>query len=286
MALAAAAGLGLAVASARLAYTGGTNGLTLSATRGSLMTLLVLIVCLATGRRLRLQPAVWLHCVGLGLLLAMMFYGNIASVQFIPVGLAALLFYTYPPMVAIIDAILRRRAPDPVKLSAMLVSFAGLAVMLGASVAAVEPRGVITVLAAAVACAVHAVWLVRKVAHVDTLVATFHMSAVASLVLLFMLGVSGGFRIPVTGPGWIGFAGVVILQSASVPLYFAAIPRVGAVKSAMLSNIQPVMSIAAAFVLFGELLAPVQITGGCMVLGGIWIMQWHDARLSRPQPKQ
>ena len=61
-------------------------------------------------------------------------------------------------------------------------------------------------------------------------------------------------------------------------MYFAGIARIGALKSGMPGNIQPVTSIVAALALFGEWLTPVQLLGGAMVIAGILIMQRHDAR--------
>ena len=46
----------------------------------------------------------------------------------------------------------------------------------------------------------------------------------------------------------------------------------------MLSNLQPVTSIVAALILFDEWLTPIQLAGGAMVLAGIALMQWRDAR--------
>jgi DME family drug/metabolite transporter len=276
--LVAATGLGLAVAFSRYAYMGGTNGLTVATVRGVVMTCGVLVVCLATGRNLRLPRRVWLHCAGLGVLTSMMFYGNIGAVEYIPVGLTALLFFTYPPMVAVINVVVLRERLGPAKFAAVATAFVGLALMLGVSFAAVDLRGVALVMAAAVAAAWHAVWLVRRVADIDPVVVTFHMALVAATVLLVVSLSSGNVVWPSAAVGWAGMAGVVCLQASSVPLYFIGLARIGALRSAVITNLQPVVSIVAAFLLFGEILTPVQLIGGAMVLAGIWLMQWAGTR--------
>ena len=78
--------------------------------------------------------------------------------------------------------------------------------------------------------------------------------------------------------GWLGLILVVVLQASAIPLYFLAIPRIGALKSAMVSNVQPVVSIVAAYVLYRELLSPAQFVGGAMVLGAVWLMQRFDRK--------
>ena len=188
LALTAAIGFGLAIPVARFAYQGGTNGLTVASIRTCVATLVLVALCAATVRSMRVTRRDWLHLTGLGVMLSMLFYGNIGSVEYISVGLAALLVFTYPTMIA-------------------------------------------------------------------------------TLGLL-----------PAGTSGWGGLIGVVALQSLLAPACFAGIARIGALKSGMLSNIQPATSIVAAFLLFGEWLTPTQLLGGVMVIAGILLMQWHDAR--------
>ena len=117
----------------------------------------------------------------------------------------------------------------------------------------------------------------RTVRHVDIVVATLHMTIAATVTVLVVSVAKGSFVLPLTATGWGGLLGVAALQSGLTPVYFAGIARIGALKSGMIANIQPVTSIVAAFLLFGEWLTPVQLLGGAMVIAGILIMQRHDA---------
>ena len=278
MALAAAAALGLAIALSRFAYQGGSNGLSIAASRGCLLALVLPVLCLLMGRRLNIGFRHWLHCAALGCLMAVMFYGNVASVQYISIGLAALLFYTFPPIVAAIDALLRRSLPKPLTSLSLALAFLGLVLMLGTSLAAVDIRGVALALAASLATACHSVWLMRKLPDVERLPAIAHMAAVAGILLVVIAIWNGNFVLPAGNLGWLGFLGVIVLQALAVPVYIVSITRIGAVKSAMLSNIQPVTSIVAAYVFFGELLTALQFAGGALVLLGIFLMQHADTR--------
>lgn len=279
VAMTGATGLGLAIAFSRMAYEGGTNGLTVTTTRAVLMVVGLFVICRLSGRRLCLASRDHLHLLGLGVLMALMFYGNVGSVEFIPVGLAALLFYTFPPMVTLITIVVLRERVPVARLAAIATAFAGLAVMLGASLANSDPLGVAMALGAAASAAWNSVWVARKVGQHDPLVLTFHMALVAAVLLVTVTVLSGKLQAPITPSGWIGAALVVGLQASSIPLYFIAIPRIGALKSSMVSNVQPVVSIVAAFVLYRELLTPAQFAGGAIVLVAVWWMQRVDARM-------
>ncbi len=277
-AIGASVGLGAAVAFSRAAYDGGTDPLSVATVRGAFAVLLLLAFCLFTGRSLLVPIRTWLHCVGLGLLVAYMFYGNIGAVEYIPIGLAALLFFIYPPLVAIFIALLDRQQISFVKALSLGAAFIGLALMLGVNFETLDWRGVAMALAAGIGCAVNAVWIARVMRGIDVVVMTFHMTAVASVILIIVAMAAGGLTTPVTTGGWLGAIGVVVCQSVSIPFFYAAIPRIGAEKTAMLNNLQPVSSIVLAYLIFAQALSALQFLGGVMVMGGILLMQWHETR--------
>ncbi|MBT5191609.1 MAG: DMT family transporter [Rhodospirillaceae bacterium] len=278
LAVSAAVGLGLAVALSRYAYEGGSNGITVAATRASLMAMGLPLFCLFSGRSLVLPWRAWGHCAGLGVLTAMMFYGHVGAVEFISVGLAVLLFFTYSPMIAVLNIVVVRERVKMANLAAIAIAFLGLILMLGISLDVVDLRGVALALGAGAAAAWNAVWLVRRMQGHDPMVVTTHMALVAAVVLLGLcLGV-GTIAWPHSAAGWGGLSAVVVLQATSVPLYFLALTYIGAMKSAMFTNAQPLVSIAAAYLLFGEIMTPIQLLGGALVLGGIWLMQISGRR--------
>ena len=284
LALLSAVGLGLAIAVARYAYEGGTNGLTVAAVRSLALAVALFVYCRATGRTLGLRSADRWRCAWLGLLMAMGFYGNVGAVEFISIGLTALLFFTFPPLIGFIQAVLDRAWPTLAKVVALATAFAGLATMLGASLGASDPRGVALALGAAFAVALNSVGIVRTVGHINPLVAMFHMAVTAAVALPALALATGSVQLPTSGTGWAGMFAVIALQCTSLPLYFVAVARIGALKTAMLANLQPVTSIVAARALFGELLGAVQLVGGAMVLAGVMLMQWHDGRARRRPP--
>jgi len=278
LALTATVGLGLAVAVARIAFEGGTDGQSVAAVRAWFVVALVGAWCLATGRSLAVGRRVWLTCLGLGLLLSHMFFGNIGAVQFVPVAVAALTFFVYPPLVSVFTALLDRRWPGLLRFAAFATAFAGLAVMLGVSVQDLDLRGVFLGLSAGVACAVNVTWIGRVMGGRDPLVIMFHMALVAAVVLSVVVPSTTGFSPPVTTAGWIGALVVVLLQGCSIPLFFVSIPKIGVETSAILNNLQPATSIAAAYLLFGEALTVAQGVGAAMVLGGILVMQVSERK--------
>lgn len=277
-ALLGACGLGLAVALGRIAFEGGTNGLTLACLRGWLAVALMATICRAMGLPLRPPAGMLPTLVGLGLLMGFMNFGNVGSVAYIPVALAALLFFVFPPLVALLNAGIDRTAPGLVKGTALVGAFAGLAVMLGVELDRLDPRGVTMALGAGLACAVNIVWVGRRCRGIHTFVLVFHMSVVAAVSLSIAVLATGALALPTTRVGWLGTLAVMVLQSTGVPLFYIAVQRLGPEPTSMLSNLQPVSSIVAAWALFAEAMTSQRLAGAAMVIGGILLMQWDDRR--------
>lgn len=281
LAAASAIGLGCAVAFSRMAYEGGTNALTVAAVRSLGVIVLTGGAVAFSARRFRLEGTRFSDLLGLGLLLAYMFWGNIAAVQYISVGLAALLFFVYPPVVALVMVLAFGARFSILKLVAIVSAFAGLALALGVTLTGLRFEGVALSLSAGIACAAHAIWVGQRMRAADPLVLTFHMSWIAAMVLWIALASQGGPVAPSSASGWFGASAVVALQVLCVPMYVASIRHAGPETSTMVTNVQPVASIVAAYLLYAELMTPWQGLGAAMVIGGIVLTQLADRRLAR-----
>jgi len=266
-------GLGLAIALSRFAYDGGSNGLTVSACRSVLMLVAVGLFCMATGRRLWITPRDFGQAVGLGVLMGAGFYGNVGAVQYIPISLAAILFFLFPPLIGLIHVTFLRERPGWIRSIAILLAFLGVVMMIG--VVAVQPdwRGVVLSLGAAVAVAWNAVWIQRRVPHVDPVVLVFHMGVVAAVMLSGLALLGGQVQWPHSFSGWLGLAAVGVLQSACLPIWYLALARIGSLQAGMLTNLQPIVTMTAAYLLFNEIMGIPQFVGAGMILIAVFVMQ-------------
>jgi len=270
--------LGTAVTVSRFAYDGGASGIVVAVCRSAVMSSALFVVVKLMRRSLRLPRKLIALCLVNGVLMGVMTYGNIGAIEFISVGFAALLFFTFPAIIAVLVIVLRIEHVTALKALALGIAFFGLAIMLGASLGNVDHRGVVLSLMGACVTAVNAILVGRYFKQVDPFVISLYFSAVAFVLLLFLALTVAVVRLPVTPGGWGGILGVALLQSVGTPLYFAAIGKIGALKTGIVTNIQPVTSIFEAWALFDEVLGLLQALGGAIVLLSIAFMQWADLR--------
>jgi drug/metabolite transporter (DMT)-like permease len=64
----------------------------------------------------------------------------------------------------------------------------------------------------------------------------------------------------------------------AVSLFFAGLKRVGPTTASILSTVEPVVTVILAFLVFGELLGPLQLLGGAFVIAAVLVLGSYRPR--------
>lgn len=277
----AAVFMGFAIVSARVAYLGGTNVVTVLAVRFVFMAAALAVATRLLGVPLALPRRLVLPVLGLGISFAAASYGYIGSVAYIPVSLAAVIMYTYPLMIAAASRLVNHEPFTLVKTAAVLVAFAGIAVMLGVSFASLDWRGVALALLGATGYTVCVVGSARVLRHVSFLTLTFHLSVISALPFLVVGIASAGFVAPATASGWVGTIGVGVAFLIGFLAFLAGVKLIGETRTAVICNIEPVVSVFGGLFLLAESFTATQGLGAAIVLAGVILLVYEDARIRR-----
>ncbi len=270
-ALAAATLYGITIVFARIAFNGGANPGAVMELRFLAVAVTMAVVMRWRGRSFAVPRQVRLR---LGLVCLGVFAvatGYIYSILFIPVSLAALIFYTFPLIVAAVAPALERSWPRPALLAAFPVAFAGLALALGASFSGLDWRGVAFAGLASVGGAYIFIVAPKAVAQYDVFGVTFYVGFSNVILMGLMILVYEGVTLPVTGLGWTGLIGVAVFYTIANLSMFAALKAAGATTSALVFNLEPLVAILGAVLLLGERLSPAQMGGVALVIGALML---------------
>lgn len=250
---------------ARFAFAGGANVTGVLAARFTIAGLLLAAVMLATRRpwpRGRaLIVAIAMGAVGYAGQAALFF----AALGHASAGLVALLLYAYPTLVVLLSAALLGERLTLARVALLAASFAGLALTLGAG------QGTATGIALGLgAAAVYSVYILvgaRELRDTDALASTTVICLAAAVVLL-AFALVGEPRLPGVWWGWAALVAIAVVSTVvSVLAFFAGLKRVGPATAAIVSTLEPVVTVALAWLLLGERLTPLQLAGGAVVLG-------------------
>jgi drug/metabolite transporter (DMT)-like permease len=275
--LASAAGFGAMGIFGKLAYDEGVTVGTLLSARfllAAVMFWLILLFARGGFRELRslsrrdLMIAVALGAVGYGAQAGAYF----AALDRLDASLLALLVYTYPVMVAVAAiAIGREPARRSTAVSLALASTGLVLVLAGAAAGALDALGTVLGLTAATVYTGYILISDGVTERVGPL-ALSTLVCTGAGVSLTLAGLTGGDLDPgavtTEGYAWLGALALVSTVGA-IALFFAGLRRVGPTAASILSTLEPVVTVALAFAVFGESLGPAQLIGGALVLAAV-----------------
>lgn len=282
-----AAGFGAMGVLGKLAYGDGATVGTLLAVRFTLAAALFWALVFASGsageiralRRGDLGTALALGAVGYAAQAGLYF----AALDRIDASLLALLVYTYPAMVAVAAIALGRERADARRLPALALASGGLLLVLAsAGAGAFEPLGATLAIGAAVVYTTYILVSEGVAGRMrPTLLAAIVCSG-AAVSLTLGSALVGDLRPgDVTAEGWGWLAALAVVSTvAAVSMFFAGLKRVGPTTASILSTVEPVVAVLLAFLVFREVLGPLQLVGGALVIVAVLLLGSY-----RPRPK-
>lgn len=226
----------------------------------------------ALGRPIRLPVRAVAASAGLAVLSLMMSAGYLFSVAYIPVSLAAMIFYSFPLMVGVVVVATGRESMTATKAVALLGAFAGLSLAIGPSFATLDPRGVAAALVAAVGVAFTSVYGAAAMGRHDGLAVNLCTNAWMLLAAGLYVLAAGELAWPDSLAGGLAATAATLFYVVGFASWFAALRLIAPTHGAMMLNVEPVVSILAATLVLGERLGPVQIAGVVLVLGMLTLM--------------
>ncbi len=186
------------------------------------------------------------------------------AIKFASSGLVALLLYLYPMFVFILSVFILHEKASAVKIVALVLALVGSALT-------VDPNGgqIIGALMAITAALIYSIYII-----VGTDVMK-HVSAVQSSMIIFAsagavfgtLAFTNGIHLPASNSGWLAMLGIIVVSTIiPVVTFLAGLEIIGPTNAAMLSTLEPVVTVLLAAWLFGERLMPIVMVGGGLIL--------------------
>jgi drug/metabolite transporter (DMT)-like permease len=271
--LASATAFGGMAVFGKLAYGEGATVGTLLAVRFALAALLFWVLVLGAGGARELRELARRE-VGTGFALGACGYALQAGVYFaalerIDAGLLSLLLYTAPAIVAGAAVALGRERLTRRGVSGLGLALGGLTlVVVGAGSGALDPLGAALGLSAAVLYSTYILVSDGIVERVSPRLLSALVCSGAAISLTVASALVGQLDLgAVTPAGWMWVACLALVSTvAAISLFFAGLRRVGPTTAAVLSTVEPVVTVALAAIVFGETLGPVQLVGAALVL--------------------
>ena len=200
-----------------------------------------------------------------------------AAVARMPVGLALLVFNSYPIWATLAARVFYGRRPERAALIAMPVILLGLVLaldvarLLGGAPGSETSfgAGVAFGLGAATSFGLVLALTQHEVADLDGRArSAFTMGVVGVLALGTGLA-GGGLHWPDAPAGWWGLVLLSVLYGTAFTAVFTLLPKLGAVSNSPILNVEPVAALALGWLVLGQMVSPMQWLGALIVVGAV-----------------
>ncbi len=236
-------------------------------TAGSIMLLVMLIKKIPFPRGSLLLGLVGMGAVGyFG---QSLFYFNALTMA--SAGMVALLLYLYPALVTGLSAVIFKDPITKVKGLALLLALIGAFLVIGPEWQA-QPLGIVLGAGAALIYSLYIISGSRILREVPV----FPSSAVIMVSAggaFAVLAAFQGISLPETTTGWMAILGLTVISTILAILAFmTGVERVGAANAALLSTLEPVVTVGLAAMLLGEALTLNKLLGGVLILTAVLVL--------------
>ncbi len=260
---------------ARVAFASGVDTSTLLLLRFSLAAAIMWVVLAARGAALPRGKGLAM-LAGMGAIgYAGQAFSYFTAVSLGSAGLAALLLYLYPALVAILSRVVFRHPLSGAQVLAIGMALVGSLLTIGRAGDG-TPLGVFFGVLAALIYSVYILTGGRLPAGITATASTAVVSSSAAVVFAGVV-LARGAHLPRTPLGWVAVLAIAIVCTVlAVAFFLAGLERLGPVRASVFSTLEPATTLVLAAVLLGEQLTLLRVAGGALILGAVLLLARHE----------
>ena len=200
---------------------------------------------------------------------------SLGALRYIPAATMIFLFYTYPAWVTVLSALRGKEPLTGRRLIALVLSLAGIAVMVGlpgTGSSSVATPGVLLALAGALLYALYIPMINHLGRDLPPALTATYATAGAGTILIVVAALSGGFAIQPVGV-WLMIVVLAVLCTVIAFTFFLrGLAALGPVRTAIVSTVEPFWGALLGSLVLAQPLAARTLTGGVLVAAAVVIL--------------
>jgi len=222
-----------------------------------------------------------MYFIILGSILAVMLFAYLYTISRIHIAAAVLLQYQAPAMIALYSFFFQRKKLPALTVAAIVGAIIGCYLMVGAynlNILDMNKAGILSGLTSAVALALYSVRSEYGMRTYSAWTVLSYALLVAAIIWNVIIPPFAAFAGSYSASAWgwivyIGLFGTI----APFGLYNEGVKRIRSTHASITATLEPVMAGLLAFVLFGEVLTPLQLAGAGLVIASILLLQARNS---------
>lgn len=230
------------------------------------------------------KPLPRYRLLAMGALFGLSSASALFSLTRLPVSVYTVVLYTYPAIVALLSLLIGERLSGRgwFALAMTLVGMALTVPDVGVGLQGGDLPGVALALLNAASYALYIVVSSRILRGHDALAQASAWSITGSCALMIGMVIVRGLAWPSSTAGWGSLLALVGISTV-LPIFtfYAGMQKVGAARAAILSTVEPLLTVLLAVIVRHETLVVVQMLGGVLILLSVIVLQTQRLQLRR-----
>ena len=234
----------------------------------------------------------------LGILMALSSLTLFLSYNYMPVGIASTLLFTYPILVAVIMTLVYHEPMSWLVVICLLLATSGVGMLceqgetpLDTSNLSNSPWGVspfmigaLLVLLSSLSYAIYLVGLNKtRVRTIASMPVTFYVLCFGFLLFVWRICFGGAFTLPQHGVMWLNLIALGLLPTVvSLLLTAWAIQRIGSTSTALFGALEPVTAVALGIIFLGESINLREFLGMVLIFVSVTLVVYQGCVMRRP----
>lgn len=211
---------------------------------------------------------------------ALITYLSLHALEYIPVGPLAFLFYTYPAWVALIAAMRRTERLTTLRMTALVLALAGVAIMVGSPTEKLSPIGVMLAIVSALLYSVYLPALEYVQQDIPALLSTFLLIAGAAISFVLAALFTGELFLPREAAVW---SNIFLLAIVSTIIAFSALIKglsvLGPVRTAIIATVEPFFTAILGVLVLGNQFSVSTLIGGVLIAAAVLVIEWSSTSI-------
>jgi len=250
---------------ANYAYKYGSEPLTLLFLRFSLASAIMLIYNIFRNKRFPTGRVLIISILMGGIGYAGQSFSYFTALLYAPAGTVAILLYLYPALVTGISILFFKHKITFPEIIALILALTGTVFVIGLESGG-KPLGIILGVTAPLIYSTYIITGSRIMPKTDVITSSTIIMMSAAAVFTVAVLVRGS-QMPTHMQGWSAVGAIVVISTViAIVTFFEGLKRIGPIHSSMLSTFEPVVTIALAWMAFGESMTYVKFIGAAMIL--------------------
>ena len=200
---------------------------------------------------------------------------SLGALRYIPAATMIFLFYTFPAWVTVLSALRGKEPLTGRRIIALVLSLAGIAVMVGlpgTGASSVATPGVLLALAGALLYALYIPMIEHLGRDLTPSLTATYATAGAGMILTVVAAISGGFAIQPASVWLMIVALAVLCTVVAFTLFLRGLAVLGPVRTSIVSTVEPFWGALLGALVLAQPFAARTLTGGVLVAAAVVIL--------------